>query len=62
MKNLRIGEVLKEDGYITDEQLNEALALQKQGDTRLLGTILIDRGYVTERRSCPPSPSVWESS
>ena len=50
MKNLRIGEVLKEDGYITDEQLNEALALQKQGDTRLLGTILIDRGYVTERQ------------
>ena len=28
--NLRIGDVLKEKGYVTDEQMNQALAYQKE--------------------------------
>lgn len=50
MKNIPIGEVLKEYGYITEEQLTQALAYQKADSTKRLGTILIDMGYVTEKQ------------
>lgn len=50
VKNIPIGEVLKEYGYITQEQLSQALAYQKADGTKRLGTILIDMGYVTERQ------------
>ncbi len=49
MKNIPIGEVLKEDGYITQQQIDEALVKQKQEGKRL-GTILIDMGFVTEKQ------------
>ncbi len=49
MKNIPIGEVLKEDGYITQQQIDEALVRQKQEGKRL-GTILIDMGFVTEKQ------------
>ncbi|MDY2863636.1 MAG: GspE/PulE family protein [Oscillospiraceae bacterium] len=45
-----IGEVLKEYGYITDEQLDQALAVQKKDGKRRLGTVLLDMGFVTERQ------------
>lgn len=45
-----IGEVLKEYGYITDEQLGQALAVQKKDGKRRLGTVLLDMGFVTERQ------------
>ncbi|WP_087065377.1 GspE/PulE family protein [Intestinibacillus massiliensis] len=51
MKNIPIGEVLKNYGYITEEQLTQALAQQKKDpQKRRLGTILIDLGYVTEHQ------------
>lgn len=50
MKNIPIGEVLKEYGYITDDQLQEALAAQKQDRSKRLGAILIALGYVTEQQ------------
>lgn len=50
MKNIPIGEVLKEYGYITEEQVSEALAEQKKDGKRRLGTVLIDMGFVTERQ------------
>ena len=50
MKNIPIGEVLKEYGYITEEQLQQALAAQKQNRSRRLGEILEDMGFVTERQ------------
>ena len=43
-----IGELLREQGYITDEQLREALQTQaRPGETRLLGQILVARGHAT---------------
>lgn len=42
-----IGQMLVERGHITDEQLQEALAAQKQ-TTQRLGEILMDLGYVEE--------------
>lgn len=47
-KNIRLGDVLKNYGYITEEQLQEALAYQKVDRSKRLGAILIENGYVSE--------------
>lgn len=49
-KNVPIGEVLKEYGYITEEQIAQALVEQKKDGKRRLGTVLLDMGFVTERQ------------
>lgn len=44
-----LGEILVASGYLTQNQLDEALSIQrKPGDRRLLGQILISRGLVTK--------------
>ncbi|MCE9614403.1 MAG: hypothetical protein K8T26_09010 [Lentisphaerae bacterium] len=44
----RLGELMSEHGYVTPEQVEEALKVQsKPGESRLLGQILISRGYAT---------------
>lgn len=50
MQNLPIGEVLKEYGYVTEEQINQALQYQKSqtGKKMRLGTLLQEMGFVTE--------------
>lgn len=48
MRNIPIGEVLKEYGYINDEQLNVALEAQKANRSKRLGQHLIDLGFVSE--------------
>ena len=49
MVKLRLGEVLVAGGYITEEQLNQALELQKSGTQRkMLGDTLIDMGLIDE--------------
>ena len=50
MKNIPIGEVLKEYGYITEEQVKEALAYQKENRGKRLGAILIELNFVTEKQ------------
>lgn len=50
IKNLPIGEVLKENGYITQEQLEEALATQRENKDKRLGTVLIEMGFITEKQ------------
>lgn len=48
---LRLGEVLIDAGYITPEQLTQALALQKESDgKKRLGEVLVDSGIITEDR------------
>ncbi len=42
-----IGEILKDKGLITEDQLDEALSLQKS-EGKLLGKILVEKGYVNE--------------
>ncbi|MDJ1649926.1 MULTISPECIES: GspE/PulE family protein [Gordonibacter] len=44
----RLGDMLLDSGYITADQLNTALALQKDSGKRL-GEQLIDAGYITEK-------------
>ena len=52
MKNIPIGEVLKEYGYVTDENIQEALEYQKTeaGQGKRLGALLLELGFVTERQ------------
>ena len=52
LRRRRIGEVLVEQGLITDEQLQDALGAQRGGDgpRRRLGTVVIDMGLATERQ------------
>lgn len=48
MKNIPIGEVLKEYGYISEDQLQVALAEQKKDRSKRLGQHLIDLGFISE--------------
>ncbi|MEG0829307.1 MAG: ATPase, T2SS/T4P/T4SS family [Anaerovoracaceae bacterium] len=48
MKNIPIGEVLKEYGYVTEAQIEEALKVQKQTKGKRLGKLLVELGFVTE--------------
>ena len=47
MRTKRLGDMLVEMNFLTEEQLTEALALQKKEHERL-GTTLVDHGYITE--------------
>lgn len=50
IKNVRIGDVLLEYGYITQKQLEEALDYQKQNKGKRIGAVLIELGAITERQ------------
>lgn len=47
MERKRLGELLVEGGVISEEQLHEALEIQKT-DGVLLGTILTKQGYLDD--------------
>ncbi|MDD3615025.1 MAG: GspE/PulE family protein [Lachnospiraceae bacterium] len=47
MKYKRLGDMLLSVGLLTDEQLNQALAIQKESKDRL-GQVLIKNGFITE--------------
>lgn len=49
-KNIRIGEVLQELGYVTDEQVGEAIAYQKEHKGVRLGGALIAMNFITEKQ------------
>lgn len=44
----RIGEVLIAGGYITEQQLMEALKIQKQSGGKKLGDVLVDSGFIRQ--------------
>ena len=46
-KNVQIGQILLRENLVTDEQLSEALLIQKQTGQKV-GDILIKKGYITE--------------
>ena len=47
MRTKRLGDMLVEMNFITEQQLNEALTIQKQEHERL-GTTLVRHGFITE--------------
>ena len=48
VRNIRIGDVLKEYGYVTDEQIETAVAYQKEHKGVRIGGALIALGYIKE--------------
>ena len=44
-----LGALLRKAGKVSDREIDEASLLQRSGDPRLLGEILIDQGAVTRR-------------
>ncbi|MCR5587641.1 MAG: GspE/PulE family protein [Lachnospiraceae bacterium] len=48
IKKLRLGDTLIEMGYITEDQLMQALAYQKEHKGEKIGGILISLGFITE--------------
>lgn len=49
-RNVKIGDILIEQGYLTREALEEALEFQKDGSGKRLGEMLIEQGYITENQ------------
>ena len=47
---IRIGDVLKEFGYVTEEQIGQAIAYQKENKGVLMGGALIALGFINERQ------------
>ena len=47
-RRLRLGEVLVKEGLVTDEQIETALAAQKQSKGKRLGEVLVDLRLVDE--------------
>lgn len=45
---IRIGDLMVSAGYITEDQLKEALGIQKESGGKRIGQVLLDLGYVTE--------------
>lgn len=48
IKNLPIGKILVENGFITDAQLNDALEKQRSSEGKMLGDIMLEMGLVSE--------------
>ena len=48
MKNIPIGQILVENGFLKETQLNEALEKQKEEPGKKLGDVLLELGYVSE--------------
>lgn len=48
MKNIRIGDVLEQQGYVTREELDQAVEYQKEHREKRFGEILIELGYIKE--------------
>lgn len=50
-KNVRLGDLLVDEGLITNDQLTHVLKLQKEyGFSKKMGEILIDEGYITQKQ------------
>lgn len=48
IKNVPIGQILVENGFISEKQLNEALAKQQSSGGKMLGDIMLEMGLVSE--------------
>ncbi len=46
--DVRVGEFLVENGIISENQLHEALMLQRDNPERLIGEILVTQGILTK--------------
>ena len=50
MRNVPIGTVLQNMGYITSQQMQKALEYQKEHKDKRLGQVLIELNFITEKQ------------
>lgn len=48
IKNVPIGQILVENGFISEKQLNDALAKQQTSGGKMLGDVMLEMGLVSE--------------
>lgn len=48
IKNVPIGQILVENGFISEKQLGEALAKQRASNGKMLGDVMLEMGLVSE--------------
>ena len=48
IKNVPIGQILVENGFINEKQLAEALEKQKASGGKMLGDVMLEMGLVSE--------------
>lgn len=48
-EKFRLGEILVQQGFISNDQLNKSLEVQKSSGKKL-GRVFVEAGYVTERQ------------
>lgn len=48
IKNVPIGQILMENGFISEKQLNDALAKQRSSEGKMLGDVMLEMGLVSE--------------
>jgi type II secretory ATPase GspE/PulE/Tfp pilus assembly ATPase PilB-like protein len=46
--NTRVGDILAEEGLVTKQQIDEALACQNSGKKKRIGQLLVERGLISE--------------
>ena len=49
-KNLPLGMILQELGYITEERMQQALSFQKDHKEQRIGSILVEQNFITEKQ------------
>ena len=59
IRNLRIGDILKEYGYVSDAQIGEAIAYQKEHKGVRIGGALIALDASARTSFCKRWDSVW---
>ena len=60
-KPKQLGQILLRKGMITDQQIQESLAYQKErGNRKLLGEVFIELGFVTEDQVCEVLAEAYE--
>ena len=47
---MKLGRILRKLGFCSDRIILEALDLQRHGDTRRIGNILLDLGYINKEQ------------
>lgn len=58
--NRRLGTILMDLGFISEDELREALRIKETAPQRMVGRILVDLGFATDREVFQAVETQWE--
>ena len=58
--NRRLGAILMDLGYISEDELRRALRIKETAPQRMVGRILVDLGFATDRQVFRAIETQWE--